>query len=613
MRLLIFCISALTIFGQLHAQSDPPGAPATYRVWEPITLTFDGPLLKEEPATFLNYRLQVLFTHRETGKNYNVPGFFAADGMAAESSVASGNVWKVHFTPDRSGTWTYAAFFRKGERIAISLEGLAGESAGYFDGASGTLAVGQAKNSQMAKGMLKYAAQHYLQYAGSGDYFIKGGAGSPENLLAYDDFDGTFDNGGTHFPALGEKQLHTYAPHARDWQPGDALWKDSLGTELIGALNYISSKGLNAVYFLTMNVKGDGDDVWPWTGPEERTVFDVSKLEQWEVVFDHMDKKGILKDLLLSETENENLFEALDGEEFAYTRKLYYRELIARFGHHLGLVWNLGEENGHDPNTGERPYNLPNTDAQRRGFSAYIRLLDPYDHPIVVHNWPGDEEVLYGPLLGFGAMEGVSLQEDNNYYEEVLKWRKASSAAGKKWLVCVDEPLGWEFGLRPDAEDPDHDMARQEVLWPTLFAGGMGVDWYFGWQNNAPTSDLSNEDWRSRDSMWEQTRLALDFFHAYLPFEEMTPSPELSPDPGTRVLAKETQLYAVYVKSGAAPRLLLSEPGANYSIQWYNPKFGGELQKGSLDTVMATGRMVSLGRPPAGRQGDWVALLKQQQ
>jgi hypothetical protein len=38
---------------------------------------------------------------------------------------------------------------------------------------------------------LQYTGRHYLQFAGSGEYFLKLGADSPETLLAYTDFDGT--------------------------------------------------------------------------------------------------------------------------------------------------------------------------------------------------------------------------------------------------------------------------------------------------------------------------------------------------------------------------------------------------------------------------------------
>lgn len=37
-------------------------------------------------------------------------------------------------------------------------------------------------------------------------------------------------------------------------------------------------------------------------------------------------------------------------------------------------------------------------------------------------------------------------------------------------------------------------------------AGGAGVEWYFGRQNNSTQSDLSAEDWRTREVAAVQTR-----------------------------------------------------------------------------------------------------------
>ena len=56
---------------------------------------------------------------------------------------------------------------------------------------------------------------------------------------------------------------------------------------------------MNSIYFLTMNIGGDGGDVYPWTGTPERKGspdndnlhFDISKLTQWETVFAHASAK----------------------------------------------------------------------------------------------------------------------------------------------------------------------------------------------------------------------------------------------------------------------------------------------------------------------------------
>ncbi len=599
----------LALLAILLNSCEAPGA-ARVMQWHKLTLSFTGPELSEsEPATFRDHRLNVTFTG-PSGQQYVVPGFFAADGNAGETSAETGTVWQVRFCPDEVGEWAWEASFRVGEGVAVRREADAGNPA-QFDGEQGNfqvLASDKSGRDFRAQGMLRNTGQRYLQYAGSDKFFIKGGAGSPENFLAFEDFDGTYDAGGTHFPALGENQLHAYGPHVGDWKEGDPVWQSGKGKGIIGSLNYLSGQGINAAYILLMNVQGDGQDLWPWTDPDPENLetYDVSKLDQWETVFTHMDRVGVLADFLFTETENENLFEAESGVAFGHRRKMYYREMIARFGHHLGIVWNLGEENGKEDN---EPWGSANSTEQRKQFARYIQDLDPYDHPIVVHNWPNDEEKIFSPLLGDEAFSGLSIQRHEAYNAEVQDWIERSAEAGHPWIVAIDEPLGWEYGCVPDAEDPDHDIPRQEVLWGTLMAGGFGVDWYFGWQNNAPTSDLSNEDWRSRENMWIQTRYALDFFHEHLPFERMMAQNELTPDTTDYVFALPNDAYVVYLKNGNGSQLDLSGAEGEFDVRWFDPRRGGELQMGDVKMV-AGGKAVELGLPPAAIEQDWVVLLE---
>lgn len=103
--------------------------------------------------------------------------------------------------------------------------------------------------------------------------------------------------------------------------------------------------------------------------PTDHTRFDCSKLDQWEIVFEHMQRKGVLLHVVTQETENERL---LDDGDTGPLRKLYYRELIARFAHHPALVWNLGEENGpaeFSPNG--------QTSEQQKAMSNYLKASDP--------------------------------------------------------------------------------------------------------------------------------------------------------------------------------------------------------------------------------------------
>src|SRR5204862_227404 len=134
-----------------------------------------------------------------------------------------------------------------------------------------------------ARGRLHYVGKHYLQFAGTGEYFLKVGADAPETLLAYAEFDGTITK---------KIQLKTYGPHLADWKPGDPIWKDGKGKGLIGAINYLSSKGADSISFLTYNAGGDGDNVWPFVDRDDKFHYDCSKLDQWQIVFDHAQRRS---------------------------------------------------------------------------------------------------------------------------------------------------------------------------------------------------------------------------------------------------------------------------------------------------------------------------------
>jgi hypothetical protein len=573
----------------------PGGAAGTVtgerKRWHSVTVTVEGPASAEagSPNPFTDHRLEVLFVQGE--RTFTVPGFYAADGDAGETGAEAGNRWRAHFVPDTEGAWRYAAFLVSGYGHAVGEDPAAGRLATF----SGEFSVGPTDKTgadHRAKGFLRHDGGRYLRFAGTGEAYLKGGADSPENFLAYSGFDGTWDADGLdrEGEARGGKFLHEYAPHVRDWREGDPTWRGGKGKGIVGALNYLASKGMNSAYFLTMNVGGDGKDVWPWTAPGERRRFDVSKLDQWEVVFSHMDRLGILLHAITQETENDQL---LDGGALGADRRLYYRELIARFGHHLAIVWNLGEEN-------------TNTPEERKAFARFIRDLDPYDHPIVVHTFPGKYDEVYEPLLGFPAFDGPSLQTLETH-DQTLRWVERSAAAGRSWFVCLDEVASAEHGVLTDAEDPGHDDARKRHLWGNLMAGGAGVEWYFGYRH--PHNDLTCEDWRSRDRLWDMTRHALEFFRRRIPFERMAPRDDLLSGAPGYCLAEPGKIYAVFLTAGGRAVLDLGAAAGKYTVRWYDPREGGDLRAGSADRIRGPGK-VPLGDPPARPEADWAAVVK---
>ena len=85
---------------------------------EPLNLDFAISSTSETAPVnpFTDYKIQVDFSIGN--RRLSVPGFYAADGNAAETSASSGGVWRVMFTPDQVGEWTYHVYFKKGKNLS---------------------------------------------------------------------------------------------------------------------------------------------------------------------------------------------------------------------------------------------------------------------------------------------------------------------------------------------------------------------------------------------------------------------------------------------------------------------------------------------------------------
>ncbi|MEI2724600.1 MAG: DUF5060 domain-containing protein [Verrucomicrobiota bacterium] len=418
--LLVFCGCASHSVQKPTAATDV-SVTGTLKKWEAVSIAFQGPVADaadNNPNPFLDYRLQVSFTG-PGGKQYNVPGFFDGDGKGGRV----GKVWRVLFSPDENGRWRFQASFRKGSQVAVSLEANAGEPVG-FDGVQGTFAVKpQDKDAAgyLKWGRLEYVGKFYLKFR-DGPYWIKGGTDEPEDFLGYVGFTNT------------PKATHRFANHVQDWRPGDPDWNNGQGKAIIGSLNYLSAQNMNNLYFLPMNIGGDGKNVWPYLGPidpkgnptNDNRHFDLMKLRQWEIVLAHAQRKSIFLHFVLNEAEHGNKNE-LDDTALGVERKLYYREIIARFAHHVALQWNLCEE-----------YNLDIKLAPDliKSYAEYIHAVDPYNHPITVHH-AGKLPKAWEPFLGFRLFPVTSFQWRQT--DIVEYWRKASLAAGFPQVIGMDE------------------------------------------------------------------------------------------------------------------------------------------------------------------------------
>jgi hypothetical protein len=579
------------------------------RLWHPVILTIDGPNVTETESTFRNYRLDVTFSNGK--QSYKVPGFFAADGNAAETSATSGNKWRAIFTAMAVGDWTYSVSFRTGKDIAISFEPQAGTPIAGVDGLHGKFKIKPSKKDEQgffAKGKLVYAGEHFGQFTGDKTWHVKAGPGSPEDFFGYKDFDNTFDwpirktstqIADSFLVKLNGEGLHYFTPHLKDWKEGDPTWKNGKGKEIIGALNYMSSIGVNALYLIPFTKGDDADNTWPWAHRDSIMTYDVSKLAQWDIVFSHMDKVGISPNYYLCESDNSIKY--MDKGDMILTYPIYYRELMARFGYHLGMRFNLGEE-------------LKQTAKQQAAASEYLKKLDPYNVIIAGHSSHLREKQVevFEYLLGNPYYDGPNYQLHENHkrdHLDLILWRERSAQAGKKWIVSNDE--AWGIYNTKAAE-----QRMLTYVWRTHMAGAEGMFQYTAY-SIPEIGDITMENFRLIENTQKIQIACKDLFlkpeiNRHLPYVEsrnrLVGNPHGNDAPFC--LANETKLYIVY-RTSDSNQAPLDLTGANgvFSVKWYDALKGGELVSGTVTTITGGG-FVSLGNPPYNPGQAWAIVVE---
>jgi hypothetical protein len=609
-----------------------PGDPVTLqggrKKWQFLTLTCRTSVHTDEflhlpgENPFLDHRMTVTFEHASSGARTLVPGFFAADGNAADTGATGGNRWRARFTPDRTGWWFWSVEFRKGPGIAVdpSQRGSAADPA--VDGAFGSFHVGPADPAApgfLARGRLDYVGEHYFRFAETQEPYLKNGAGGPENILAYFELDGTVGDPANSCLA-SQDHLHRFDAHAADFE-GDAVgmahtWCGGKGVNLLGAIDYLAGQGVNSLYFLTNTYRGDGDDVWPWVTPGDKLHFDVSKLAQWERVFSYMSHRGLQLQLVFEEQENDQLSLGNGGLGLGLTleRRLYYRELVARFAHHHAVIWVIGDESNYYDE-------VPTMQA----MASAIRALDPYRHPLAFHSKhpcstcplpiPSVPEQ-YAPYFGFPDFEATAFQTVPGAYNNSTIQLRAGQAGSRRWAHYGDEQS-------LNAIPTNLAENRRKALWGNLMGGGAGIAWYPG--NAVPAQypagvdlcdyfDLTLEDFRVLEDYFRHTRIAVELFRSELPFQEMVADnaravPSASddyvfyrPEDGT---AGIKAVYAVYRGTGTETELTLG--AGEHALEWHDPLTGA----GPIAAASVTGPGSVLLSPPV-QGSDWLAILRQQ-
>jgi hypothetical protein len=480
-----------------------------------------------DPNPFL---IEVAVTFSGPGGTFVVQGFYDGDG----SGEMDGSVWKVRFTPDAAGVWTYVS-----SSLEPSLDGHSG-SFNAVDPTGCTLYTPGGLPDFDCEGRLEYAGDHYLHFA-SGQYWFKGGMNDPEDFL----------------------------------REGVTM---GFATK-IAAIDYLASKGANSLYMLFNNVGGDGSNLYPWVGndPMEARAnherYDVAKLAGWEQIFDYLQSKGLVLHLVFED----------DSGWTGFNRELYYRQMVARFGHYNGLLWNIAEE-----------YNETYSADEIKSFAQMISDLDPYDHPLTVHlegtlsNWD--------PFVGDSRFDFTSFQHPLNpltaHNANAVTWFNKVEASGRPILVSFDEiryivPTPYPAVPALDVADSRH------VVWG-IYLGGANHELRI-WPDDVYT-------YLDFDPHLTDLHRARQFMEQ-LPFMQMQPMNDLVEAGQGYVFAKPGQVYSVYLPAGGQIDLDLTGTTGTFDADWFNPRDGsyqaiGTISGGSVQSFTASSTE------------DWVLLLK---
>jgi hypothetical protein len=432
-----------------------------------------------------------------------------------------GNIWQVRFTPDQTGEWRY----------------FTSSSDGLLDGHSGTFEVVQQLSCEDylpaeradfdCLGRLMYSGEHYLAFS-IGSYWLKGGVNEPEDFLAPD------VNAG--FP---NKEL---------------------------AIDYLAEQKINSIYLVLQNIDGDGKNVWPWYGSTQREAkkqtehFDIEKLQEWERIFNYIQAQGIALHLVFED----------DGAWTGFDRQMYYREMVARFAHHKGIIWNISEE-----------YNENYTSDEIKQFAKLLRELDPYDHPITVHHAGRTNQ--WQPFLNDENIDLTSFQTNSEPQNELaVYWFDQSQAADKTIPISFDET--------GQLEAHDRDLARK-IIWSVYLGGG-----------NIELFTRMDAGYIEFEPIFVDLARARKFVEQ-LPFEEMAPCNELIDPVRGYCFSKPGEEYVVYLPRGESVTVDLSDLAEPAEAVWFDPRTG---------EISSAGLVVGGERQHFSAPGveDWVLLIR---
>ncbi len=488
-----------------------------------------------------------------SGKEYMAPGFF--DGQ---------NIWRVRFSPDETGLWSY-------ETITNAMDSSL-QSADMFEVVEPDRAV---------RGFLKTCpGKHWgLEYESGEPCFILG--------------DTMYNLFGVAYCGLDvEKVLKRRAQQ---------------GFNLIRARLQVSP-------FHPPQGYSDWQTrpAWPWGGSPQKPRFDQFNLEYFQVVDNVMRLAadlGIGFEMIMEAWGFEYPFNQRDVFIPEY-EELWMRYLIARYDAFTSVyVWTLMNEYEYYPD-GDWRYN-PEADLWAIRTGEYVKRTAPHGHPVAVHNGPRHPPFARRFRRAPRVIDLIMFQtwgttgERDSWLAAGIEDDITSSLKGWKGAFIFAE-YGYERNLEFELRIPGHKHMNTEHTrrgaWRGTFCG-TGV--IHGFENTWGPWWMPDED---QEGM-KYLLILKDFFMSIVEFHRFKPEPAIVDqsvqyEPGTKPLCLATQekdAFLVYLPVGGSALLNLPRE-LGLAGSWFDPRTGR--MKEALGTAEEEKR-----RFKAPDKGDWVLIL----
>ena len=144
------------------------------------------------------------------------------------------------------------------------------------------------------------------------------------------------------------------------------------------------------------------------------------------------------------------------------------------------------------------------------------------------------------------------------------------------------------------------EVWRKNVVWGTFMAGSAGVELYIG-----KGDDLRVQDYRPFEKHYQTAVRAIRFLSDHTAFQVLEPHEDFADSAWT--LLEEGETYLLYLTDGGTTEVKL--PKGEYSAHWFDPRNGGDLQRGSKKSLSG-GNSTSIGNPPNSNDEDWICLIR---